>query len=239
LPIIGITCAQDNALGRVFLADYYYRAIENAGGSPVLLPPVRNAEKIRSIVERIDGLLLSGGSDVDPVFFGEEPLPGTGEITPERDWMEITATQTALAAGLPVLGICRGIQVLNIAAGGNIYQDIRGTVAKIKHNQEAPRWYATHSVKILPESLLADITARTSLRVNSFHHQAVRDVAPGFRAVAWAADGIIEAIEYRSPDARFALGVQWHPEVMWERETAHYRLFARFVAAAYKRSRKE
>ncbi|MFZ5897912.1 MAG: gamma-glutamyl-gamma-aminobutyrate hydrolase family protein [Bacillota bacterium] len=239
MPIIGITCAQDNALGRVFLADYYYRAIENAGGSPVLLPPVRNVEKIRSIVEWIDGLLLSGGSDVDPVFFGEEPLPGTGEITPERDWMEITATQTALAAGLPVLGICRGIQVLNIAAGGNIYQDIRGTVAKIKHNQEAPRWYATHSVKILPESLLADITARTSLRVNSFHHQAVRDVAPGFRAVAWAADGIIEAIEYRSPDARFALGVQWHPEVMWERETAHYRLFARFVAAAYKRSRKE
>ncbi|MQL52603.1 gamma-glutamyl-gamma-aminobutyrate hydrolase family protein [Desulfofundulus thermobenzoicus] len=230
-PVIGITCAWDEPAGRYFLSRYYTAAVEEAGGRPVLLPhppPKRSGMVLPAF---LDGLILSGGGDVDPSYFGEEPLPGLGEIAPERDAFEMELTRRALAAGLPLLGICRGAQVLNIAAGGDIYQDIKSQVPGcLQHGQQGPRWFPSHNITIEGGTRLARILGSGIRRVNSFHHQAVRRVAPGFKVAARATDGIIEAIEYSGP--AFVLGVQWHPETMWERDGTALDLFKALVEAA-------
>jgi len=204
---------------------------------------------IERLVREIDGLLLSGGGDPDPFFFGEEPLPGTGVIDPERDLFEIALASAALATDLPVLGICRGMQLLNIAAGGSIWQDIRTASPaglwsedaskkreannfriRLKHFQEAPRWYPTHRIYIVTGSRLAEILNAASARVNSFHHQAVKEVAPGFGVTARSADGIIEGIE--SKRHRFAVGVQFHPEHLRHKYRCFDLIFKVFVEMA-------
>lgn len=229
-PVIGITCAWDEEAGRYFLGRFYTAAVEAAGGLPLLLPYPLPDSGMDRLLDLVDGLLLSGGGDVDPVYFGEEPVPGCGKITPERDDFELALTRRALSAGLPVLGICRGAQVLNIAAGGDIYQDIVTQVPGcLKHSQKAPRWCATHGIMVEGGTRLARILGSGSLRVNSFHHQAIRRPAPGFVVSARAKDGIIEAIESIGP--AFALGVQWHPEAMWERNKGSLALFTALVEA--------
>lgn len=230
-PLIGITCSHDQNNDRACLAQDYVRAVEAAGGIPVALPPLKDISRVPGQQARLDGLLLSGGVDVDPAFFNEEPRPWTGEITPERDWYEIELVTRALAHKFPMLAICRGMQVLNIAAGGSIHQDIsRGIGSPLKHSQQAPRWYPTHQVEIVPGTRLAEILQTDSLRVNSFHHQAVRNLAPGFAVTARSSDGVIEAIE-RTGEG-FALGVQFHPECMWERDIKFLELFKALVKAS-------
>ncbi|ACA60512.1 peptidase C26 [Candidatus Desulforudis audaxviator MP104C] len=231
MTVIGITCLQEHEHGQVFLPESYFRAVEQAGGVPVLLPPLSPGLGVGRMVELVDGILLAGGGDVDPVFFGEEPLPDTGIITPERDLFEIALVRRVLHAGRPVLGICRGMQVLNIAAGGDIHQDVSRAGARIKHYQEAPRWHPTHRLHVRPGSLLARILGEGALRVNSLHHQAVRRLAPGFSVSAQAGDGIIEAVEGTGP--AFVLGVQFHPESMYERHPVFLNLFAALVEAAH------
>jgi putative glutamine amidotransferase len=180
------------------------------------------------ILPLLDGLLLSGGVDIDPVHFGEPPLPGMGEIAPERDAFELDLTKRSIQADLPVLAICRGIQVLNIAAGGNIYQDIPSQLTDtIKHSQLAPRWYASHQVAVERGTKLAGIFPTEAIGVNSFHHQAIKNLAPGFKVNAMAPDGIIEGIESNSN--KFVVGVQWHPEGMWEKYPQMLNLFRALV----------
>lgn len=229
--VIGITCSWDDDSGRYYLNSLYVRAIVAAGGVPVIIPDCFRKEQMQQLLSFLDGLLLSGGGDVDPVYFGEEPLPSCGEITPARDALEIELVRMSLAAGLPVLGICRGAQVLNIAAGGNIYQDLNTQVKDcLQHNQKAPIWAPTHRIQIRPGTRLESIFRERELRVNSFHHQAVRNPAPGFIVCALAGDGVIEGIE--STTHRFALGIQCHPEGMWEKDSRFLQLFRALVEAS-------
>lgn len=229
LPLIGITCGHDSQEDRVFLNQFYARGILEAGGLPVLLPVLASPRAVEEYAGRLQGLLLSGGGDVAPSCFGEEPLAGSGEITPERDEQELELVRRLVAAGKPCLGICRGCQVLNIALGGTIYQDLPSQVpGALKHMQQAPRWYATHSVQVFPGTRLHGFYSNLE-KVNSFHHQAVKDVAPGLVVSARARDGVIEAIEAREG---FLVGLQWHPEAMWQRDRSHLRPFRALVEAA-------
>ncbi|MBE0465773.1 MAG: gamma-glutamyl-gamma-aminobutyrate hydrolase family protein, partial [Candidatus Desulforudis sp.] len=148
MAVIGITCLHDNEKQSAWLPDHYFRAVEKVGGTSVLLPPLGPGVVVIRLVQMLDGLLLAGGEDLDPLYFGEEPLPATGLIAPDRDRFEIALVREALRAGRPVLGICRGLQVLNVAAGGDIHQDISLAGARFKHFQNAPRWYPTHQLQV-------------------------------------------------------------------------------------------
>ncbi len=227
--VIGITCGRKENEAHFYLSQAYVEAVEEAGGLPVILPGCTSQEEMARLLCLIQGLILSGGGDVDPVHFGEEPLPGLGEIDPTRDIFELSFTRLALAAEIPVLGICRGMQILNISFGGSIYQDMVTQVKGcLEHYQKAPRWHPTHKVKIAAGTILARIFGATRFWVNSFHHQAVRQLAPGFITSALAVDGIIEGIE--STSHPFALGLQWHPENLKE----HHVLFHALVKACKK-----
>lgn len=235
-PIIGIPT--DHAeTGSLSLASSYCQAVSQAGGLPVLIPALDEASLVGPWLQLLDGLLLAGGADIDPCHFGEDPLPRLGRITPERDSIELALARAALQAGLPVLGICRGLQVICVAAGGTLLQDIRSQVpGALKHRQQAPAWYGSHEVILEPGTRLAGWLREPAVRVNSFHHQAVDLVPPGFIAAATAPDGIIEAIEGQPgsvlKEGAFALGVQWHPEAMLAAQPAFGQIFAGFVAAA-------
>lgn len=230
-PLIAVTGSWDEKEGRLWLGKMYIEAVTSGGGIPLPLAYNGDEESLQGILRVISGLVLSGGPDVDPMFFGEDPIPAGGEICPERDIFEINLTKLALASNIPVLGICRGMQVLNIAAGGDIYQDLdrRPCNRQIKHFQQAPRWYPTHKIVIDSKTLLASVLGSGEVRVNSYHHQAIRNVAPGFKVSARSADGVIEAVEM--PASRFTLGVQCHPETMWKRYPIFCELFRRLAEA--------
>lgn len=229
-PVIGIP-TDHNVDRQLTLPAAYAAVVAQAGGVPLLIPALAEPELTAHWLELVDGLLLAGGADVDPNHYGEDPLPRLGRITPERDLAELALARGALAAGLPILGICRGLQVLCVAAGGTLLQDIPSQVpGALKHRQQAPLWYGTHDVIIEAGTRLARFLGDGPLRVNSFHHQAVDLLPPGFRAVATAPDGIIEGME--KGDGPFALGVQWHPEAMIEGQPRFMALFSGFVDAA-------
>lgn len=217
-PIIGVTSSFDNDKQQMLINMTYVRSVELAGGLPVILPVTEDKQMIAEMVDRVDGLLFTGGPDIDPQLFNEEPIPGQGGISPQRDLLDLELLRLALAKDKPVLGICRGIQVLAVAAGGTLYQDINSQMKGIlKHGQDAPRWYATHSVTVKPGTKLACIMEAPTLRVNTYHHQAIKDVPRDFVVSAEAEDGIIEAIE--STKHRFVFGVQFHPECFYEART--------------------
>ena len=205
-PVIGITGNYTEQACK--LAEGYYKSVVSAGGVPVIIPPVADPDVILNTLERLDGLILSGGGDHNPLWLGEQPSPKLGGICAERDLPELLITRLAYNRQLPILGICRGIQTLAVALGGKVAQDI-SDVAQVKHSQDADRTTATHTVNLEPDSLLAQIY-NGPLSVNSFHHQAVSDAGPLFRIVGRAADGIVEAME--STQYKSVLGVQWHPE---------------------------
>jgi len=236
-PIIGITCGLkiSNVIsGRVYgensVGFDYVRAIEHASGVPVVLPIIENQDCISGFIDMIDGLLLSGGGDIEPSLFNEEPIPNLGSIDPLRDWVEMRLTEEALEKHLPILAICRGIQVLNVAAGGTLYQDIsQHSTTVLKHRQSAPGWHASHTINVEPDTLLFKMFGSQTGRVNSYHHQAVREPAEGFIVSAHSTDTIIEAIE--SQKHKFVLGVQFHPEMMWERHQEAANIFSAFVKA--------
>lgn len=230
-PLIGITCGLD--ADRFTVTEYYSRGVEKCGGVPVIIPVTTNLSTLENLSAKICGLILTGGGDLDPAHFGEEPAIGMGKITPERDHYELELTKIFLASHKPLLGICRGMQVLNIAAGGTIWQDIYTQLyyPVLKHSQEAPKPYPTHRVNVLADTMLSLIFGeRNEIRVNSFHHQSINKVAKGFRINAVAPDGIIEGIE-SSSDEVFILGVQWHPECMWETDQLQYLIFQAFIEA--------
>jgi len=208
--LIGLSVNHKEDTSRI--ADTYVNAVVKAGGSPVLIPCITDETVLEEIVSRIDGLILSGGDDIYSPLFGEELHPAVESYDLERDQYEMALVKQAVERQMPVLGICRGCQVINVAFGGSLIQDIPSQVPEstINHNQEEAREVATHSVRISPESRLHQIAKAEQIMVNSFHHQAVKAVAPGFEAVALAEDGVIEAIE--SSEEKVILGVQWHPE---------------------------
>ena len=208
--LIGLSVNHKESTSRI--ADAYVNAVVKAGGTPVLIPLITDEAALDEIVSRIDGLILSGGGDIHSQLFGEELHPSVESYDEERDWYEIALVKQAVDRQIPVLGICRGCQLINVAFGGSLIQDIPSQVLEstVNHNQEEAREIATHSVRISPESRLYQITQTEQIMVNSFHHQAVKVVAPGFEAVASAEDGMIEAIE--STEEKVILGVQWHPE---------------------------
>ena len=207
-PVIGITANYDDS--KSMLAEGYYKKVVAAGGVPLIIPPLDDSDAIINTLDRIDGLILSGGGDYNPLFCGEEPSPRLHSINGERDLPELLITRLAYNRQIPMLGICRGIQTLAMALGGTVIQDIADTEGLIKHSQDAHRSVPTHSVSVSEDSVLHKIYGCRSLYVNSFHHQAVGEVGDRFRVVAHSCDGIVEAME--STEMKSIIGVQWHPE---------------------------
>ena len=209
-PVIGISGNYDEQTCK--LAEGYYRSVQQAGGVPVIIPPLADTDSIINTLEHIDGLLLSGGADYNPLYADEEPIPALHGINSERDLPELLITRLAYNRQIPILGICRGIQTLAMALGGKVLQDIGQTT--VKHSQDANRSEPTHRVTVEKDSTLFNIYKEEKLYVNSFHHQAVGDAGPLFRVTATASDSTIEAIE--SAEYKSILGVQWHPECLVE-----------------------
>ena len=209
-PLIGIT--GNVSEGNLSLLSGYFKSIVAAGGIPMVIPPYEETNLMIEMLNRVDGLLLSGGADVNPLFLNEEPVEALHNINPWRDRQELLLVRLAANRQIPILGICRGIQVMTAALGGTLYQDIDTQMEgkHIKHSQDLDRSYASHTVNLEPDSILAQIFRSEKLAVNSFHHQAVKEPAPGFRVTARATDGVIEAVE--STEYKSMIGVQWHPE---------------------------
>jgi len=213
-PIIGIT--GNFGTKGCELAQGYYESVLQAGGIPLVLPPYTDAEALCQTLDRVDGILLSGGGDINPLLLGEEPIPGLHSICPQRDEMELMLVRQAYNRQIPMLGICRGIQTMVAALGGTLYQDLNTQYSDaplIKHDQDLDRAYASHTVKAVAGSILSRLfpdTEEKGLPVNSFHHQAVRTPGPLLRVSAKATDGVIEAVE--SNEFKSIMGVQWHPE---------------------------
>lgn len=232
-PLIGITARLNLADSTFYLRRYYAEAIEATGGVPLHIPLIPNREYLGALIEHLDGLLLSGSnSDIDPAQYGEEPRPRLGPVVPERDSVDLLLLDLAEKRKVPVLGICFGMQSLNVSRGGTLYQDLETQMPNVlKHEQGMPVDRPSHYVNLEVDSLLAQLAGGKTIRVNSTHHQAVKDVGRDLRVIATANDGVIEAVTDTRPD-RFALGVQWHPEIGWERDQFSHAIFARFVEAA-------
>ncbi|PJJ30006.1 gamma-glutamyl-gamma-aminobutyrate hydrolase family protein [Lacrimispora celerecrescens] len=231
-PLIGLTPAHDIESGDVKARPTYMRALKAAGAIPVVMPLDASEEDLKQLTKDMDGFLFTGGPDVHPFLFGEETQAHCGNVSPARDQMEISLLPMIMELRKPVLGICRGIQVLNIALGGNIWQDIPSQVTRefpLAHSQPFSYDMPCHTVALTEGSLLARISESSSIKVNSMHHQAVRDLAPGLIASAYSPDHLIEALEMT--DYPFFIGVQWHPEYLWEKNKEAFRLFQTFVNA--------
>ena len=239
-PLIGITGNRHTfssrlpgpALIGLNVSDDYAHGVEAAGGLPVVIPYLQDEATVRSLAERLDGLLLAGGEDVSPLLYGEQPHLGLGEVIPERDELELRLVKAVMNLDKPVLGICRGIQLLNVALGGNLYQDLpREWAGDISHSQRARRNHLSHRVRLEAGSRLHALLGEgTELLCNSYHHQAVKDLAPGLTPVAWDDDGLVEAFELQGDS--FVVGVQWHPENLWRTYPVYLGLFQGLVNAA-------
>lgn len=234
-PAIGIPCAsirdKDWCPPLHGHRDTYVDAVVRAGGVPILIPLVNDESVLRRLYSLIDGLLLAGGGDVDPLLYGEQPIPELGAIDTLRDSVELPLARWAVADGKPVLGICRGIQVLNVALGGSLYQDIPAQLETSVHDHSFTKqdWtYMAHDLRIDPHSQIADIFGATAISTNSLHHQSLKQVAPGLRPVAWAPDGVVEAVE--GEGRGFLVGLQCHPEALQGNADPRWQgLFRRFV----------
>lgn len=235
-PIIGIpTHSRYVAMAGLppafIMGQLYTQALARAGAAAILLPLYDDPVLLRTLYDQVDGLFLAGGSDVDPALYQAAAHPKLGELDQDRDRVELQLIQWALEDRLPILAICRGLQVLNVARGGTLHQDIASDLPyAAEHNywQEQPRDYLAHDVEVTPGTRLADILGTHHTRVNSLHHQSVDRVAPGLRVSAVAPDGIIEALE--STDERFMVAVQWHPEALVT-DPGMVGLFSSFVDA--------
>lgn len=231
-PAVGITIGYDERReGMHVLRNDYVKSVEQEGGLPLILAPGRR-EDAAEILERLDGLVLSGGSDVDPVLYGAAPHAELGPVVRERDDFEIALCLEALDRDLPLLAICRGHQVLNVATGGTLIQDIPSEVTgEVDHDPRRERWERVHDVRILDGTRLRHLLRRETVAVNSFHHQAIKDLGRGLVATAWShEDRLIEAVEL--PERRFALGIQWHPESFWKEPDGFRPLFRGLVEEA-------
>lgn len=237
-PVIGITASIDHrsaAFGETYsLARKYAEGVVHAGGVPVIVPHNLDEHSLRVVLDRLDGVLLSGGGDIDPGLFGEKTHPATCEIEPDRDRVELTLARWLVERDTPFLAICRGIQVLNVALGGSLVQDIPSQVPDaLQHSfdrKTTPRDFLAHPVKIDPNSQLARVMQLEAAQTNSWHHQSIRQTAASLHVTAVAPDGVVEAAEV--PGRRYAIGVQWHPEWLFEERAEHRRLFEELVRAS-------
>ena len=229
-PIIGISPAMEDE-SRSFVLSSYLRAVEDAGGVPILLPELKSSEAALAAASLCDGFLVTGGYDISPEIYGEAPSPQLGRLCPERDAAELLLLPVMLGTGKPLLAICRGAQLLNAHLGGTLLQDIPTEYkTDISHRQTAAGDILTHAVTVLPTSPLYGILGKEKFSVNSLHHQAIKRLAPDLMAMAWAEDGIIEAAY--CPSHRFLWAIQWHPEKSYFSDTVSQRLFAAFIDAA-------
>src|SRR5262245_51415675 len=197
-PLIGVTTSITTSTRpeRAYVNSAYLHAVQQAGGVPVLLPPQLSAASLERLCRGIQGLLLTGGGDIDPVLFGETPHPTVYEVAPARDSLECSVVLIAMERRVPILAVCRGIQVLNVALGGNLHQDVGSDPGtQLAHSQKEPRDQPTHTVKVAPGSRLAETLGAEELEVNSMHHQAVKELGRGLQAVAWAPDSLVEGLE--------------------------------------------
>jgi putative glutamine amidotransferase len=239
-PIIGVT-PDFNAGDRkewggreptYFLRARYIRAVEELGGVPLVLPLLTDQATRLRLLQQLDGILLTGsGPDLPPSLYGERQRYPFKLVSERRASFEMDIVRLARQADVPLLGICGGMQTMNVACGGSLYQDIASQVSKpLQHRQRTSATNLSHTVSVTPGSLLRRIVRSVSMRVNSSHHQSVKAVAPSLIASALASDGIVEAIE--SPTNRFFLGIQWHPEFLFDRHLFHRRLFKAFLRSA-------
>jgi putative glutamine amidotransferase len=234
-PLIGVPCQGNlrSKYHRFCVAKSYCRALNAAGGAPVLLPLLDDSEAMLDVYERLDGLLLAGGGDIAPHHFGETRFTRLMGVDPPRDRAELLLARRAVEDGLPLLAICRGIQVLNVALGGTLYQDIATQIPQaLRHDfhPEHARNYLGHGVWVKPETRLADILGEESREVNSFHHQSIKGVPMALQVTASAPDGVTEAVETQGQ--AFVVGVQWHPEELIEDDPRMRRLFEAFIDEA-------
>jgi len=218
---------------RFYLSRYYSEAIEAAGGAPIHISLIPNPDYIPTVIENLAGLLLPGSdSDVDPLRYGQQPLRALGSVHPLKDETDLMAIAAAEKRGIPILGICFGMQVLNVARGGSLIQDLATQRSDaLKHEQGAPRDRPSHSVSLLEGSLVSSVAETHELLVNSHHHQAVENLGTNLVATAWSSDGIVEALEDPRSD-RFVAAVQWHPELGWQQDAFSQKLFRHFVSQA-------
>jgi putative glutamine amidotransferase len=232
-PIIGITMRLELETERFYLGRDYSEALEALGAIPYHISLIPNGDYLSEIVKSVDGVLLPGSdTDVDPLIFGEEPRPNLKKIIPEKENTDLMILAEAEKLNKSVLGICFGMQVLNVSRGGTLLQDIETDIENcVKHEQGKPLARNSHSIEIEPESLLSRlITNKNGVRVNSHHHQAVGKVGKNLKSTAWAKDGVIECIEDTRED-RFVLGVQWHPELSWKTDALSKNIFESFISA--------
>ncbi|OHW61647.1 putative glutamine amidotransferasec [Andreesenia angusta] len=223
---------------RAYVNEDYVKAVVKSGGVPVIIPMTADKEIIDIQLDGIDALLLSGGHDIDPSEYGEAPKPRLNETLPERDKFDILLVEGAVKRGIPVLGICRGHQVLNVALGGSLHQDLEYIEGcEEAHDQFESEDPESHAVRTKERSILRELLGET-LKVNSFHHLAIKELAPGFRATAISSDGLIEGIEHSRH--KFIVGVQWHPEALASSgDRRMERLFEEFVYSAKALSKQE
>lgn len=238
-PLIGITARkiaffhQERPYHRYGVPIAYLEAVEDAGGTPLMIPPSSKPEVLLQTYGMLDGLLLPGGHDVDPIHYGEEPSPKLEAIDQVRDATELLLAKKAMDDGLPLFGVCRGCQVINVAAGGSLHQDLATTFGKpiVRHFQQHVEEGPSHFIDVEAGSRLAEIAGAARVRVNTYHHQAVNRLGAGLKITARATDGVVEAIETVDPN-RFVLGVQWHPELLASHRDVNLKVFEAHVAAA-------
>jgi len=210
----------------------YVRSVLEGGAIPLILPPAIGASRAMSALDGIDALLLTGGQDLDPAWYGASPSPELGDVDRDRDLFELALFAAARQRGMPILGICRGIQLINVALGGTLWQHLPGErPSPIAHDRSDARSLRTHGISLEAGSRAAAVLGRTALDVNSFHHQGIRDLAAPLRASGWASDGLVDAVEGMSGEP-WLLAVQWHPEEMYDDASAPERGLFRALAEA-------
>jgi putative glutamine amidotransferase len=237
-PRIGITMRLELETDRFYLSRHYSEAVEAAGGVPVHLSLIPRPDYILAAMSDLDGVLLPGSdSDIDPARYGAEPHPHLGSVHPIKDETDLLVLDEIEKRRLPLFAICFGLQALNVSRGGTLIQDISSQFPEaIKHQQGAPRDRPSHRVELRNPSLLSEVAGNDRALVNSHHHQAIETVGKDLIATAWTSDGLVEAVEDSRPE-RFAVGVQWHPELGWKNDPLSQALFQSFIAACRKRSR--
>lgn len=233
-PVIGLIPLYDEKKASYWMLPEYMTGLEAAGAIPVMLPLTAEQELIDQLVGQLDGVLLTGGHDVDPTLYGEERITECGDPCPQRDRMETMVVEACLKADLPMFGICRGLQLLNAVSGGTLYQDLPTQRPDASGHQMTPPYdRAVHEVMVKKESPLYRILQKERLAVNSYHHQAIKILAPVLEEMAVSDDGLIEAVYH--PGQTFAVAVQWHPEFFYQADEDCRKLFEAFVAACRKK----
>ena len=235
-PILGVTLLWDEEKNSYWMLPGYLEGLEEAGAIPIILPLAADGADIAQLADLCDGFLFTGGQDVAPQLYGEAMKPTCGELCPARDTLEQELLNRALEQDKPILGICRGLQILNVTLGGTLYQDLPTEhPSEIEHSMKPPYDQAAHTVRILPDTPLAALLQKQELGVNSCHHQAIRSLAPSLVEMARSTDDLIEAMYL--PGKTFVWGVQWHPELSFRTDEDSRKMFMALVTAVIKKTR--